>query len=341
MNDIEKELLEQYDLKVYKVKKGRGAFLCETNQGLKLVREYEGAMWHLEIEQEILSYLREVEGMYVDSYIKNKDGELCSIGYIGEGSKYYKEPSNYVVKDWYHGRECNLEEKEDIYLAVSLLAKLHKHLRCKSFVQHKSKVIEKNVSLLYEFEKHNRELKRTKNYIRDKKKKNEFERCVLTTYSNMYEQAIRATEILKQSSYENMLSNVEETGCFCHGSYNQHNILMLEEGIAVTNFCKCVMQVQVYDLYQFMRKVLEKNRWEEQLGNEMLEQYNKVLSISDEEYKVLYALFCYPEKYWKQINYYYNNNKCWIPQRNMEKLVKATSQDEEKNRFLATIFQST
>ena len=85
MNDIEKELLEQYDLKVYKVKKGRGAFLCETNQGLKLVREYEGAMWHLEIEQEILSYLREVEGMYVDSYIKNKDGELCSIGYIGEG----------------------------------------------------------------------------------------------------------------------------------------------------------------------------------------------------------------------------------------------------------------
>ena len=28
----------------------------------------------------------------------------------------------------------------------------------------------------------------------------------------------------------------------------------------------------------------------------------------------------YPEKYWKQLNYYYNANKAWIPDKNVEKL---------------------
>ena len=339
MNDIGKEILEQYDLEIYKVKKGRGAFICETNQGIKLLKEYEGTMKHLELENEIVTYLKNSWDVKVDSYVRNKEGSLYTTGYINSGGyKYYKEPSNYVLKDWFIGRECNLESENDVLLAVSVLGMMHKKLRFKGGLEGKIKVLDKEILLLEEFEKHNRELRRTRNFIRDKKKKNEFELCIINTYSNMYEQAMKATNILENSNYQKLYFDAVSQGHLCHGSYNQHNILMLETEIAITNFHKFTVQIQIYDLYQFMRKVLEKNNWNEKLGAHMIEEYNKQLPISNEEMKVLYAMFCYPEKYWKQINYYYNNNKCWIPQRNMEKLLKAANQYEQKNKFLEICF---
>ena len=49
-------------------------------------------------------------------------------------------------------------------------------------------------------------------------------------------------------------------------------------------------------------------------------------------------MFLYPEKYWKQINFYYNANKAWIPARNIEKLRSLEEQQPVRNRFLEQIF---
>ena len=38
------EVLSQYELEILDVRRGRGAWLCETNQGLKLLREYKGTI---------------------------------------------------------------------------------------------------------------------------------------------------------------------------------------------------------------------------------------------------------------------------------------------------------
>ena len=54
--------------------------------------------------------------------------------------------------------------------------------------------------------------------------------------------------------------------------------------------------------------------------------------------RCLYYMFLYPEKYWKQINFYYNANKAWIPARNIEKLRSLEEQQPVRNRFLEQIF---
>ena len=54
MNEKYIEVLQQYDLELISARKGRGAWLCETNQGLKLVREYKGTMKRLEFEDQVL-----------------------------------------------------------------------------------------------------------------------------------------------------------------------------------------------------------------------------------------------------------------------------------------------
>lgn len=42
-------------------------------------------------------------------------------------------------------------------------------------------------------------------------------------------------------------------------------------------------------------------------------------------------MLCYPEKFWKIINYYYNSNKAWYSEKNEDKLKQF--QKQEKNRW--------
>ena len=69
----------------------------------------------------------------------------------------------------------------------------------------------------------------------------------------------------------------------------------------------------------------------------MLTAYDHVTPLTDRDRESLYYLFLYPEKYWKQINFYMNSNKVWIPARNLDKLKSLEEQTEQRNRFLSVI----
>ena len=82
---------------------------------------------------------------------------------------------------------------------------------------------------------------------------------------------------------------------------------------------------------------MEKHDWNERLGRQVMESYERVLPVSEVERQVLYYLFLYPEKYWKQLNFYYNAGKAWIPVRSIEKLQKLEEQQTARNLFLEAI----
>lgn len=108
--------------------------------------------------------------------------------------------------------------------------------------------------------------------------------------------------------------------------------------IATTGFEHFRMDVQVLDLYYFLRKVMEKHKWKESLGRAMLEAYAEVRPFAPGELEVIALKTAYPEKFWKTANTYYHSNKAWIPEKSVEKLQTAVSQTEEKIRFLQKIF---
>ena len=107
---------------------------------------------------------------------------------------------------------------------------------------------------------------------------------------------------------------------------------------AAVDFNRMHWGVQMSDLYRFMRKAMEKHGWDVKLGRSVLEAYCKNLPVMEEERKVLYGLFLYPEKYWKQINFYYNTNKAWIPARSTEKILALKEQQDARKHFLEAVF---
>ena len=190
--------------------------------------------------------------------------------------------------------------------------------------------------LFMAMEKHNRELKKARTFIRGKQQKNEFELCVIASFEPFYQQAILAAEGMKKL-YPGDGKGWTEKYFICHGELNQHHLLMGRDYVAVTGFGRMHLGLQVEDLYYFMRKVMEKHNWDCGLGNGMLETYERVLPMSRVERECLYFMFLYPEKYWKQINFYYNANKAWIPSRNTEKIESLKAQEKNRKRFVDSI----
>ena len=120
----------------------------------------------------------------------------------------------------------------------------------------------------------------------------------------------------------------------CHGDLDQHHVLMGADYTAVIEYNRMHIGIQALDLYRFMRKVMEKHGWNQDLGLSMLDAYQKVLPMERRERACLYYLFLYPEKYWKQLNFYYNTNKAWIPAKSTEKISGLVQQEKARGRFL-------
>ena len=59
----------------------------------------------------------------------------------------------------------------------------------------------------------------------------------------------------------------------------------------MTNFGHFSFDVQISDLYCFMRKILEKYNWDVFLARRMLEQYDKIRPISSEEWETIFVRF--------------------------------------------------
>ncbi|RHP35182.1 CotS family spore coat protein [Lachnotalea sp. AF33-28] len=318
MNERGTLCLTQYDLRVAATRRGRGAVICETDKGLKLLKECTAGENRIMFEDKVLSGLELRGNLYVDKYVRSIDQKL-----VTEDS----DGTRYVLKDWFDGKECDVKNPSEIILGVKELAVLHKALRGINMADICPADFCMPISLRREYEKHNTELRRARMFIRNTKNKSQFELMVLQSFDSSYRQAEEALCLLRcmDSMPEPML---------CHGDYTHHHILVGARYVAVTDFSRMHLGVQIWDLYHFMRKIMEKHDWDLGLGKSMLEAYQRILPITEQEYEYLYVLFLYPEKYWKQINYYFNANKAWIPGRNVEKLQKLEIQAKERQKFL-------
>ena len=94
------------------------------------------------------------------------------------------------------------------------------------------------------------------------------------------------------------------------------------------------LDIQIKDLYQFLRKVMEKNSWDQSLGFMIIDTYISVKPLSRDEKYYLYALLVFPEKFWKIANRYYNARKSWFSGVNYEKMCKLVKISEERKSFL-------
>lgn len=329
MRDNELTILDQYDIDVKNTRKVRDAFLCESAQGLFLIKELCFSEKRLRVLERIYDHLKQQGCENIDWILKTKENELFCMS--EDGTKYF-------LKRWFSGRECDIRREKDVLDAVTNLTRIHLALQEFEGNESEGLCVMSAEDLRQQYFRHNREMKKVRTFMRDKVDKGDFELAFLKHFDSMYNTADSALEHLKKSNYEELLIECKRKNKLVHGDYNYHNVLMTYMGIATTNFEHVQSNIQITDLYYFLRKVMEKNHWDIALGNKILNCYQRNISFQKGELEYIAICLAYPEKFWKVANSYYRSRKVWIPAKNLEKLELVIKQTEEKKEFLENIF---
>lgn len=329
MNEKALQILEQYDLEVLRSYGGRGGIMLETKDGLKMIKEFAGSRAKLPLEQRVLGILAERGVCAVDQVQANKEGELVTIG-------DYETP--YIIKDWPPGRECDPKNEEELLKSMRLLARVHRELRgvLRTEGAERRRILGADRS--EELEKHNREMKRARNFIRTRQKKGEFELLYLQCAETIFQNGADALELLKASGSEKLYQQAVDGEHLCHGEYVHHNILLQRQETALVNFSRFEINVQMNDVSQFLRKIMEKHNWNGGLAERMLTAYERERPLSGEERAYLAASLCYPEKAWKLVHHYYHTNKAWVPEKSAEKLQVFLAQNERRKKMVKELW---
>ena len=144
MYDYGLSVLSHYGLTASGTMRVRGALLCHTEQGDKLISEFGTAAEKLEQRYLLQCRITESGLLRCDQILRNEEGALATRGDDG---------GTYIVRNWYPGRECETGNSEDLIRASDALARLHTaaHLPVKTEYRRESLVeecIRHNVEIL-------------------------------------------------------------------------------------------------------------------------------------------------------------------------------------------------
>lgn len=315
-------ILEKYNIKVNSCYKGRGAIIIESEEGLKLLKPTK-------LHEEKIKFLYELEeqlcskGFLVDRLIKTGDNEY----YVKD------DDSLYILKEWVDGREIFFNDIDEISLAIENMARLHR--ATKNMLGNKRyKIYDKTGDLIHTLKRHNVELVRIRNKIRKMGKWSEFDILYLKCFQDYYNDAQKTLKLMAQV-YDDVVSEYINNKVIIHGLCNHHNLIIDKSGkLHIFNFEYAAFDLPVVDIYRMLRKILEKNDWDIEIGVNTINKYLEVNPLTKNELKIMLYLFMYPEKYWKISNYYFNLNKAWKPKQTLIKLKKLLSQENKRKEFI-------
>ena len=146
------QVLEQYELEVKSVSRGRDSYICDTEQGQKLLKEYKGSMERAEFLTGMLEHLKS-QGMIVETVIRTKEEAPIAVA---------EDEIKYMVTEMCTGAECDTKSRDDMIAAVEHLAWLHN--KSESYQGEIPEFVKANQNALLDlYEKHNRELNKVKN----------------------------------------------------------------------------------------------------------------------------------------------------------------------------------
>ena len=133
MQEYERAVLEKYDMDVTGTRKTRGAILCDTDQGILLLKEVQGTAKRIPVLCGLYDALLGQGYENVDYIIRTKEG--ACVAEMEDGGKY-------ILKRWFAGRECEVRRPGELLAAAGMLAKLHIVMRGNFLTEHQPPALE-------------------------------------------------------------------------------------------------------------------------------------------------------------------------------------------------------
>ena len=315
------EIERQFDIKIESIRPNKGVYQLRTNKGVRCLKKINYGT------QKLLFVYGAKEHLYnngfenIDRYYLNTEGKPYAL--VNEDI--------YTLSEWIEGRECDFYSDEDLSLASKVLANFY--LASRGYEPSENSKLKSDLGRWpHLMEKRIKSFDKMKEMVRKKKNhKSEFDLSYMKSMEYYKDLGMKALGILNESNYFEICRDTEEEKSFCHHDFTYHNIIIDDNNtVSVIDFDYCKREVRTFDLSNFMIKVLKWRDWDFNIARAIIDSYNEVAPLNDDEYKVLYAFLMFPQRYWRICNRYYYNEVNWVQNtfnKKMEELI------EEREKF--------
>ena len=317
------EIERQFNIKIEVLKANKGIYYLKTNKGERCLKKINYGPQKLLFVYGAKEHLVKNGFENVDKYFLNTDGEPYAL--VNEDL--------YTLSEWLDGRECDFHNIEEVKIAAKTLAKLHE--ASKGYDPPDNSKLKSDLGRWpHLMEKRIKSLDKMRDMRRKKSVKSDFDILYLQSMEFYKDIGKKALDTLNSSEYESLCAKAEEEKSFCHHDYTYHNIILNGKDVHVIDFDYCKREVRTFDISNFMIKVLKRVDWNISFARDILNAYNSVSKLSDEEMKVLYAYLQFPQRYWRLANRYYYNEVNWGQDTFASKLQSIVNEQEKYLKFL-------
>lgn len=295
------DIFKDFEINVKKCYKFRGMYICETDKGPKAISISDYTPIQITLEHNIKEHLIQKGFTCLNQLnISNKDTP-----YVIYHNRIY------IMTDWNDGQPTDFYNIEEIKKSVQLLAKMH--IAAKGFnnlPQGINLIKTKNIGETYE--KRYKETIKLKRKIENKGSKTDFEVLYLNNSSIYAEFQEIAKEFTNAVDYKRLIDIAVQEQNIAHQKYTYYNIIKTgEDNTIITGFEKSGYNVQITDLAYLIRRIMQRNGWDINLLINIIEEYNKLIPLSQNELNVLKGMIIFPERFAKLCNQYYHSKRRW------------------------------
>lgn len=317
-------ILSRYDLQSENISKNRSVYKVETDKGTICLKKIRSKKYKVINGMNLVNELKSNHFDNTAEYLKTTKGNLMV---------KYKNINFYVTK-WIDGRECNIDNKDELLNSVKLLAKFHK---CSRKINTKEIKLKNNLGKWPEsFNKKLHDLDKFRSFIKNKRIKSSFDNKYYECIDMFYKKGLMALSLLNSSNYYNLCRNDKEYKTICHNSFYYQNIIKNSEDYYLIDLNSIVFDLAVMDMGKFIRRIMYKKsyRWNFQKAKLIIETYNSVNKLSKEEIEIMLALIIFPHKFWKLGRKKYVRHKNWNELKYSKRLKKLINCNELEDKFI-------
>ncbi|MGL4656175.1 MAG: CotS family spore coat protein [Sarcina sp.] len=324
--DLDTEFLSQLSLNINDLWPTRNIFILDCEEGKKILKLINYDEEKLAFIVDVLEYLK-----------KGYDGVL-SINKFEDGRyKIERNENSYILLDLIEGVECNLNNPMDLEAAAKGIASLH--MAGKNVLNEFGEKYKDKISLGHlkgRFEEGIKTLEKCKELANLKTYKNEFDEIFLENVDYNLEMMSKALALLEKSKYSELCKNNEYI-TICHNDLAYHNMIVNEGKVNFIDFDYANIDLRILDVYNFTFKTLKKHAFNIDIYNQIINDYNSVVKLSEEEMELLYILFLYPGDFNGISRNYYFALKDWKYESFLNKLTNKVFHKKEKELLIAEI----
>ncbi|WP_027632645.1 CotS family spore coat protein [Clostridium hydrogeniformans] len=318
------EIERQFNIKIETLKPNRGVYYLKTNKGEKCLKRINYGPQKLLFVYGAKEHLINNGYGRVDKYELNISGEPFAL--VNEDL--------YTLSQWIDGNECDFKNIDEVEKAARNLAEMH--LASKGYEPPENSKLKSDLERWpHLMDKRIKALDKMLDMSRKKRERSDFDISYIKSLDFYKDLGKRARKVIENSSYLELCKEAEEAKSFCHHDYTYHNIVIDNNGLYnVIDFDYCKREIRVYDISNFMIKVLKRNNWDLEFAKKILDGYNEVSKLRKEEHRVLLAFLLFPQRYWRLANRYYYNEVNWAHNTFSNKIKDLIEEKEDYVKFI-------